>query len=153
MDKTNTIMNAPITASAHTHMGTPPPGYHQEWVTHTFHVHGFGRLPSHRNAFVDSPEFMLLGNQWSLEMYPGGRANADEGMVTLYLNNRSNKAIEIDYGFSINDGNGKQVSYEQSGTPFNFAPVVGTASNSWGWKNFGQWCISNTSSHEIGHAD
>jgi phage terminase large subunit-like protein len=33
-------MNAP-TASVHTHMGTPPSDYHQEWVTHTVHVHGF----------------------------------------------------------------------------------------------------------------
>jgi hypothetical protein len=28
------IMNAPITASSHTHVGTPPSGYHQEWAKH-----------------------------------------------------------------------------------------------------------------------
>ena len=36
----------------------------------------------------------------------------------------SEKAIEIDYGFSVNDGNnGKQVAYKQSRTPEHFGPV------------------------------
>ena len=71
------IMSAPTTASTHTHMGTPPPGYNEEWVIHTIHCHGFGSLPSAEEGveahdFVDLPEFMLLGNQWSLEICPGG---------------------------------------------------------------------------------
>jgi len=35
----------------------------------------------------------------------------------------SNKAIDIDFGFSVNDGNGKQVAYARSNTPRNFASV------------------------------
>ena len=114
--------NMTITASTHTHMGPPPPGYHQEWVTHTVHVHGFGSLPSERYAYVYSPEFMLLGNQWLLRIYPGGQANAEEGMASFGLWNMSNKAIDIYFGFSVNDGNGKQVSYEQF-PACSFAPV------------------------------
>jgi hypothetical protein len=124
-----------ITASTHTHMGPPPPGYHQEWVTHTVHVHGFGSLPSERNAFVYSPEFMLLGNQWRLELYPGGKDEAVEGMVTLCLENRSNKAIEIDYNFVVNDGIGKQVVSIRTDGPVNFGSV-GTVTSGNGWKNF-----------------
>ena len=91
-------MVAPITASAHTHMGTTPPGYDEEWVTHTVHVHGFTSLPSVRGEAVDSPEFVLLGNQWLLRIYPGGDDDAEEGMVFIYLENRSNKSIEENEG-------------------------------------------------------
>jgi len=35
----------------------------------------------------------------------------------------SDKSIEIDFGFSVNDENGKQVVYERSDTPDHFAPV------------------------------
>ena len=116
------LMIAPITASSHTHMGTPLPGYQNEWVIHTVHVHDFASLLTVRGVYVDSPEFMLLGNPWRLGLFPGGHVNAAEGMVTLDLCNMSNKSIDIGYGFSVNDKNGKQVAYEQSNGPFNFAP-------------------------------
>ena len=72
-----------------------------------------------------SPEFMLLGNPWRVELLPGGYEVAAEGMTSLSLHNMSNKAIEIDYGFSVNNGNGKQVAYKRSATPRNFAPMGG----------------------------
>jgi hypothetical protein len=125
------------TASAHTHFGTPPPGYNQGWVTHTLHWHGFPSLSSERDEFVDSPEFMLLGNQWILEIFPGGDEGADEGMVSLYLWNMSNKAIDIDYGFSVSDGSGKQVVYKRSPGPKNFAPMGDDDGiNAGGWPHF-----------------
>jgi hypothetical protein len=132
-------MNAPITA--HTHMGTPPPGYHEEWAKHTIHVHGFGSLPTARDECVPSPEFMLVGNEWRLDIYPGGCDDAEEGMVCLGLWNMSDKAVEIDYSFSVNDGNGKQVAYKRSSRTRNFAPVgtvdlEGTQLNNWGFTNF-----------------
>jgi hypothetical protein len=82
---------------------------------------------------------MLLGNQWRLELFPGGYGDAEEGMVSLYLGNRSNKAIDIDFGFSINDGNGKQVAYERSDGPQHFVPV-GT-DDEWGFRNFAKRSI------------
>jgi hypothetical protein len=133
-------MNAPITASFLTHVGTPPTGYKEEWAKHTVHWHGFGSLPSERNALriVYSPEFMLLGNQWRLTLFPGGSANAAEGMVTLYLSNMSNKAIEIDYGVGVIGGDGKQVSCTHSFGPYRFDPV-GTGLNSvQGFTNFAE---------------
>jgi len=127
------IMDAPTTASAHTHMGTPPPGYDEDWVTHTIHCHGFASLSAaEEGESVDSPDFMLLGNQWRMQIYPGGDTAAAEGMTSLFLYNKSNKAIEIDYGFSVNDGRGKRVAYKRSGaTPRNFAPVGGDKDH-WG---------------------
>jgi hypothetical protein len=124
-------------ASAHTHVGTPLPGYHQEWVKHTIHWHGFVSLSTVRGAFVYSPEFMLLGNPWRLELFPGGDTLSAEGMVSLGLANRSDKAIEIDYGFGVNDENGKQVAYNRSATPRNFGPVGGADGDDyWGFTNF-----------------
>jgi hypothetical protein len=118
-------MSAP-TASTHIHVGTPPPGF-KEWVTQTVHVYDFSSLTSVRGESVALPEFMLLGNQWCLELYPGGNEDADEGMTSLYLCNMSNKAIDAEYGFSIYhmEGKqfGKQVANKQTATPCNFASV------------------------------
>ena len=116
-------------------MGTPLPGHNQEWGKHTIHCRGFGSLPSERGAFVYSPEFMLLGNPWRLEIFPGGHATSAEGMVSVYLWNRSDKAIEIDHGFSVNDENGKQVAHKRSAGPVNFAPA-GVVNCGSGWGNF-----------------
>ena len=80
---------------------------------------------------------LILGNLWDLEIYPGGHG----GRAHLILRNRSDNAIEIDYGFSVNDSNGKQVAYKQSVMSQHFAPVgdftpgSGVASRR-GWLNF-----------------
>ena len=90
-------MNARSAASSNTHVGTAPPGYNQNFMTHTLHFHDFATLSTERGEFVKSPEFMLLGNQWSVEMYPGGDEEEmypggdEEG--SLYLQNMSNNAI------------------------------------------------------------
>jgi hypothetical protein len=127
-------MDAP-TAAVRTHhnIGTPPPGYHnQEWVTHTVHCHNFASLSTERDVSVDSPEFEGLGSEWSLEIFPGGDEDANEGMVTLYLWNFSSEIEDVifEYGFSIFDGNGKQVAYKQQ-----FASMRDDEAH-WGWENF-----------------
>ena len=129
-------MNATI-ASTHTHVGAAPPGYNQGWVTHTVHWHGFPSLSTLRGVGVASHEFMLLGNQWHLELHPGGDDNAAEGMTSLFLYNKSNKGTDAEYGFSINDGNWKQVAYKRAGTPRNFGPV-GTGTSIKGFTNFAE---------------
>ena len=58
-----------------------------------------------------------------MRIYPGGITTAAEGMVSLDLWNMSNKAIEIIFGLSINDGSGKQVAYIRTSTPRNIGPV------------------------------
>jgi hypothetical protein len=88
-----------------------------------------------QGEFVTSPEFEGFGNPWFLRVFPGGCDDAEEGMVSIGLENRSNKAIEIDFCCSINDGNVKQVAYGRSATPYNFAPM-GSDDDEWGFKNF-----------------
>jgi hypothetical protein len=79
---------------------------------------------------------MLLGNPWLLAIYPGGNEHAEEGMVSLGLDNMSNKAIDIDFGFSVNDGNRKQVVYKRPARPEHFAPVGTDDISGRGFVNF-----------------
>jgi hypothetical protein len=74
---------------------------------------------------------MLLGNQWCLEIYPGGDATAGEGKTSLYLLHESGNAINIYFGFSVNDGNGKQVVYERLSSSRNFGHL-GDDDDCWG---------------------
>ena len=117
------------------HVGTPPTGY-QEWTTTKVHVHGFANLSTRRNVYFASPEFMALGNPWRLKLYPGGDSNSKAGWVAIYLINRSSKEIDIDFGFSINDGNGKQiVSPHFSSSTHTFHPL-GSQSRGRGCQDF-----------------
>ena len=128
-------MVVPPTAAAHIHEGTPPPGYHEEWLTRTVHIHDFPSRSAERYVRIVSPEFEGFDNQWCVRIYPGGSGDAEEGMVTLRLVNNSNKAIEIDYGFSVVDGSGKQVAFKRSSRSRIFGPrFVGI--NSYGWGHF-----------------
>jgi hypothetical protein len=52
-------------------------------------------------------------------------------MSSLHLWNKSNKAIEVDFGVSIIDGNGNQVAISHSATPYYFDPGNGN-----GYKDF-----------------
>ena len=75
------------------------------------------------NILLMNAPITASGESMASGALPGGHVNAAEGMVTLDLCNRSNKSIDIGYGFSVNDKNGKQVAYRQFDGPFNFAPV------------------------------
>jgi hypothetical protein len=68
-------------------------------------------LSATRNEYVDSPEFEGFGNQWCMRLHPGGSGESAEGIATLDLFNRSNKAIDIEFRFSVIDRNGKQVAF------------------------------------------
>ena len=48
-----------------------------------------------------------------------------KGMTSLFLWNMSDKAIDISYGFSVNDGDGKQVATGRSAAPRNFSSAGG----------------------------
>lgn len=111
------------------HVGTPSPEFtawaSSERMTKMIFVHGFGNLSTERGA-----EFEGLGNQWFLKIFPDGDATAAEGMTSLYLYSMSDKAIGIDFGFSIIDGDGNQVVHT---TPHRFERFDPT---SWGWSDF-----------------
>jgi hypothetical protein len=104
-----------------------------------------------RGESFDSPEFMLLGDEWSLAVYPGGDETAEEGLVSLDLYNMSDKAIEVDVCFGVIDGNGKQVAYKRG--PFIFDPEEGDDSVGMGFRRFCQALRPIELSHQrsLGH--
>ena len=122
------------------HVGTPSPEFtnwtSSEKTTKRICFHGFASLSTERGKSVESPEFNGLGNQWCLKLCPGGDASSAEGMVSVDLYNNSNKAIEIDFGFSVNDGNGNLVAYKRTTTPNNFDPMDDADGSNWGYEHF-----------------
>jgi hypothetical protein len=70
-----------------------------------------------------------------LTIYPGGVDDAAEGMVSLLLMNKSDKAIDIESGLNVIDGSGKQVTHLPIDGQDHFSPV-GTGNSGWGWEDF-----------------
>ena len=124
------VMNARATALSNSYVGTPRLGYNQEWATHVVHFNQFGTLSTWvTGEIVESPEFMLVGNQWRVEMYPSEDEISyprnedeisDEVMVSFYLQNMSNNTIDVEYGFSVKDRGGTQLAIT---THHTFDPV------------------------------
>ena len=89
------------------HAGTRPT--RKEWEVIEVHYNGFEGLPSERGVPVQSPEFTCFGHKWRVEIYPGGHSTSNEGMVGIFLENRSDERITINFGLSVKDKNGKAV--------------------------------------------
>ena len=70
------------------HVGTPAADFpFDESVT--VHFHRFNSLTTVKGELVESPKFTCAGYNWCLDIYPGGSFNAADGMVSVYLSNRS----------------------------------------------------------------
>ena len=113
-------------------VGTPPEGYN-EWTTALVRFHGFADLPTTRDVFVRSSQFSCFGHQWMLGLYPGGRANSEEGKVSITLCNKSSIGIKIQYGYSVRDADGREVVCQKSST--DEFDVLGSSNSA--------WCIDN----------
>ena len=108
-------------STSRVHVGTPP-GDFNGWTMTEVCFHGFADLSTTRDDYAESPEFLRFGHQWVLRIYPGGRANSEEGYVDLGLLNKSNTSIEIKCSFSVRDADGKEVAHCKSDK---FRPVTG----------------------------
>jgi len=89
-------------------VGTPPIGF-QQWALAEVHFHRFEDLPTENNSETESPEFACLGKQWSMSVFPGGHEDSDDGMVAVFLNNRTNEGIKINYVFAIRNSSRTEV--------------------------------------------
>ena len=114
------------------HVGTPPPDFNG-WTSTKIFFHGFAELSAERGARVISPEFMAVGKPWCLRLYPRGHNHSEMGWVAIYLINQSNESLTLRYGFSIKDGDDKQIVNKQSSTQHTFAPLKNN-----GWSNFAE---------------
>ncbi|KAL3762575.1 hypothetical protein ACHAW5_003113 [Stephanodiscus triporus] len=97
----------------------------------TVRFDGFAGLPAQRGERVHSDIFTCLGNEWELDVFPGGLAGAREGIVSVFLSNMSEASINVECGFSIKDCRDRKMK------PHIFGPL-GSADNTdaWGFNNF-----------------
>ena len=91
-------------------VGTPPASTrNKEWESLQLHFHGFKNLPTTWGVPVSSPEFTCFGHKWRVQIFPGGRTDANHGMISLVLEHLSNEKISVHDCFSIINKNGKVV--------------------------------------------
>ncbi|EJK56260.1 hypothetical protein THAOC_23893, partial [Thalassiosira oceanica] len=83
-----------------------PPGRLSEWVIAPVRFNGFLGLSTTRNECVISPEFSCFGHQWRLQIFPGGEEGSEDGYVAMYLQNRTEEAIEVKSNFIVKHPNG-----------------------------------------------
>ena len=76
-----------------------------EWTTKVVRFRGFADLPTARGDSVESSEFSCFGHQWSLDVYPGGYSSpaTKEGFSSVFLANKSNTSIKIQWGSCVRD--------------------------------------------------
>ena len=115
-------------------VGTPPDGISEGWTTTVVRFHGFADLTTTRDVYVESPEFSCFGHQWRLELYPGGEEDSPEGWVAVSIGNASLTSIEIQYGFSVRDADGKEVVHHEPVTKE--FDAEGSMCNAWNIVNF-----------------
>ena len=111
-------------------VGRPPApssGSGEEWTSFQFLIHDFANLTTTKDHYVASPEFNCNGHQWELKVYPGGKDQADEGKVSVFLNHLSKETITASYGIKIVDkfGNTKKANTS--------VKRVFIANKIWGW--------------------
>ena len=119
-------------------VGTPPDEYEKtEYTTVEVHFHDFANLPSERNNQTASPQFTCLGRKWELRLFPGGDETSDPGNIAVYLAHMSHGTIKLDYKFTVENSDGKQVAYWA--TEVEFGPGVDVDEDeSYGHRNFGK---------------
>ena len=81
------------------------------WTTTEVRFHNFANLSTTTDENVKSPKFSSFGHEWRLKIYPGGREDSDEGMVAVYLGNRSNESIKVEWGVRVRDATGNEVHH------------------------------------------
>ena len=116
-------------------VGTPPDGLGEHWTTKVVRFHGFADLSTARSESVESSKFSCFGHQWRLYIYPGGDNDSREGFTAVALTNLSNKSIEIQYGYSVRDADGKEVVHKKSYT-HEFYAVSSEEGSAWAIPDF-----------------
>jgi hypothetical protein len=104
------------TTVAAIHWGKPSSLY-RAWEITTVCCHGFADLPAERGKATKSPEFTCLDHRWYLEIYPGGDEDSADGSVAIFLwSVDPKKSINIDFGFTVKDGEGGVVENSVHGS-------------------------------------
>ena len=111
-----------ITNLGTVHVGAPPPRQPTDWGLAHVHFNGFGGLTTTRDEFVRSPKFSCFGHQWTVELYPGGDDESDDGYVALFLYNMTAEAIEVELKLIVKHPNGEKDISIANGELLKFLP-------------------------------
>ena len=88
-------------------VGAPPPVHLPERVIAPVHFNSFAELSTTKATAVRSPELSFFGHKWIIELYPGGDDNTSiDGYVALWIENLTEKCIEVDCTIVIKHPNG-----------------------------------------------
>ena len=73
----------------------------------------FQMLPTEKGQAVKSSEFSCFGSKWRVKLYPDGNKVSFDGMVSLYLERRSEgKDLEIKYSLAVCSKDGSNISQQ-----------------------------------------
>ena len=118
-------------------VGKPPKDFN-DWTSTNVCFHGFANLSTTRDIYVESPEFSCLGHQWNLRLYPGGKAESEEGYIAVGLANRSNTNIKIQWSYSIRNEFGKEAVYGRATDEFGVCGCQAPQYSVWCTRNFSE---------------
>ena len=100
-----------------------PPGWLSDCVITPVHFNGFAGLTTIRDEFVTSPKFSCFGHQWIVRVHPGGDDDSIDGYVALWLENKSEESIEVEFVFVIKRPNGGKYMSKGPGEALKFLPA------------------------------
>ena len=93
--------------------------------------HEFANLPSTRgDDYAETPRFSCFGHQWCLQICPGGDEDSPEGYVAIWLVNKSDASIKIQFNYCVRDRSGKEVVTIKS--EIEEFDACGSEENAWG---------------------
>ncbi len=98
---------------------------------YTFRVEHYEGLSTQIGVPIESPEFVLCGNTWSLNIYPGGENKSHAGYIACYLQNRSMSSVRASYTFTIVGPDNIRVMWGPS-----VVRLFGSRPDGWGLKKF-----------------
>ena len=81
---------------------------------------------------MTSPTFNSLGNEWRVDLYPGGGSQANEGNIHLNLTNCSDTEISIQFRYAIKNNNSAEVINTNDNEWITFK----NSQDNWGWTDF-----------------
>ena len=123
-----------MSATRDIHVGTPAADYRLEDSVRV-HFHDFENLTTEKDEMVVSPKFTCAGNEWSLDIYPGGEGAAKEGFVSVYLCNKSAAKIDAWFKMSLIENDGG-IYEDASWVEENNFEAADHNGDNWGWKDF-----------------
>eukprot|EP00956_Cyclotella_meneghiniana_P027679 scaffold62721_cov23-Cyclotella_meneghiniana.AAC.1 len=88
------------------HVGQPNDDWPVEEGRVQVHFHNFADLPQQKGEWIRSSKFTCAGHEWCLWIYPRGRRNAADGMVSGFLTTYLASKIVVDFDIIMKNKTG-----------------------------------------------